>query len=167
MYTQTFKKDILKETEEKMYIETSYMWMKEHWKKNEPRQKNRHLQLYHIMRLKDSIFITLFSIIFIIGVVGNSLVIYTFKRIPRSLTSMELVIMYLALTDLVASIFNPPLYIYWQSTEFKAWHLGNFSCTVFPSINTLSVTMSLGLIQLITVERCRVLTNPMIKKVYY
>ena len=118
------------------------------------------------MRCEDIVFIVLFSFIFIIGVVGNSLVIYAFKRKARALSSMELVIMYLALTDLIATIFNPLLYIYWHATGFTEWHFDAFSCTLFPSVITVSVTMSLGLIQLITVERCRVLVNPMVNKLF-
>ena len=118
------------------------------------------------MKNIDLIFIGLFALILILGVVGNSLVIYAFKSKKRSLTAMELVIFYLALTDLITSIFNPPLYMYWHVTGFSRWDFGEFSCTLFPSIITVSVTMSLGLIQLITVERCKVLVNPLINKLF-
>ena len=109
--------------------------------------------------LKENFIITIFMLIFLIGVAGNSLVIYIFVRKQRR-SSMELMIIYLAITDLVASIMNPFLYIYWHLTEFEQWHFGSFCCTLFPLLTTVSVTMSLGLILLITIERCRIITNP-------
>ena len=110
--------------------------------------------------LKEHFIITSFMLIFVIGVAGNSLVIYVFARKQQRRSPMELMIIYLAITDLVASIINPFLYIYWHLTKFEQWHFGSFCCTLFPLLTTVSVTMSLGLILLITVERCKVITNP-------
>lgn len=110
--------------------------------------------------LKEHFIITMFMLIFFIGVTGNSLVIYVFVRKQQRRTAMELMIIYLAISDLVASIINPFLYIYWHLTDFEEWHFGSFCCTLFPLLTTVSVTNSLGLILLITIERCRVITNP-------
>jgi len=111
--------------------------------------------------IKDYAFAVCFAVIFTVGVVGNLLVIYIFKfRNKRAIGPMELIILYLATSDLITSIFNPLLYIYWHLTAFERWYFGSFCCTLFPSITTVSVTTSLGFILLITIERCRVLTNP-------
>ena len=111
--------------------------------------------------LKDYIFVIAFTLIFVTGVIGNSLVIYIFKhRQKRTTTPMELIIIYLAVTDLIASIFNSLLYIYLHITFFSHWNFGPSMCFILPSITTVSVSMSLGLIVLITIERCRVLANP-------
>ena len=111
--------------------------------------------------VKDYIFTVCFAFIFAVGVFGNLLVIYIFKfQNKRNIGAMELIITYLAVSDLIASVFNPLLYIYWHLTGFEQWDFGSFCCTLFPSITTVSVTTSLGFILLITIERCRVLTNP-------
>ena len=104
--------------------------------------------------------VTGFLFIFIIGVLGNSMVIYVFLWKHKKRSPMELIIVYLAVSDLVASIMNPFLYIYLNLTGFEQWHFGRFCCTLFPVLTTLSVTVSLGLILLITIERCRVIVNP-------
>eukprot|EP00111_Clytia_hemisphaerica_P002921 TCONS_00008286-protein len=109
---------------------------------------------------KEIAFVVSFTIIFLVAVCGNSIVIYVFRGRPRMISSMELAIYYLAIIDLIASIFNPVLYIYWHLVGFHSWHFGAFFCTLFPSIITVSLTMSLGLILLITIERCRLLVNP-------
>ncbi|XP_066920961.1 neuropeptide Y receptor type 1-like [Clytia hemisphaerica] len=111
--------------------------------------------------LKDYVFVIAFTLIFVTGVIGNSLVIYIFKHRQRRITTpMELIIIYLAVTDLIASVFNSLLYIYLHITSFSHWDFGPFMCVLLPSITTVSVSMSLGLIILITIERCRVLSNP-------
>lgn len=112
--------------------------------------------------------VTAFVAIFFLGVLGNLLVIYVFRSKQNDESSktspMELLIIYLAWVDLIASVVNPPLYIYWILTYSKEWVFGHVLCKVIPSITALSVTMSLGLIVLITIERCHFMRHPFDRK---
>ena len=78
----------------------------------------------HIQALdtRDVILISCFAAIFIIGVAGNLLVFYVFvHRNTSALSTMELLIVFLACADLVASIFNPMMFVYWTMTFHKVY----------------------------------------------
>jgi len=110
---------------------------------------------------KDIILICCFVVIFFVGVFGNLLVCYIFlMRNTRALTTMELLIVMLAAADLIASIFNPFMFIYWTVTFHKAWHFGDFGCKVLPSLTRITVTVSFGIIFIITIDRCVVICFP-------
>ena len=70
----------------------------------------------HVMAVEDWCLVAAFIIIMISGVVGNLLVIYVFGK-KKDKRSTELLILYLGIIDLMTSIFNPPLNIYWILTS--------------------------------------------------
>ena len=107
--------------------------------------------------------ITCFSFIFVVGVFGNILVLQTFNFLKCKMTSgvkdtpllaMERIICYLAVVDLISSICNPSLYIYYEVTKWKNWGLGKMGCLVLGGTNSLMDTISCGLILTIMIERC-------------
>eukprot|EP00111_Clytia_hemisphaerica_P001873 TCONS_00005262-protein len=108
----------------------------------------------------DSMLVVSFILIFIVGVTGNALVCYFFRRNPRSLHGMARLIFYLAMVDLLASIINPSLYLYWQLTFNRSWHFGRIGCKVLPVVAKCTITISFGVIWLITIERCLVICKP-------
>ncbi|XP_066930682.1 C5a anaphylatoxin chemotactic receptor 1-like [Clytia hemisphaerica] len=110
---------------------------------------------------RDVLLISCFAVIFLIGVAGNLLVCYVFlRRQTNSLSTMELLIVFLAVADLIASIFNPLVFIYWTVTFHKAWHFGWIGCKILPSLTRITVTVSFGIILIITVDRCVVICFP-------
>ena len=114
------------------------------------------------MDTRDLILISCFVAIFIIGIAGNLLVCYVFlwRNTKNALTTMELLIVFLAVADLVASIFNPFMFIYWTITFHKAWHFGKIGCKILPSMTRITTTLSFGIILIITVDRCVVICFP-------
>lgn len=118
--------------------------------------------------------ITCFSCIMLVGVVGNLLVLYAFLfvkklatagcRSKHSLTPMELVICYLAFIDLLTSIFNPIIYIYFELTHYTSWGFGPELCILGPGLMSVFSTMSFGMILVITIERCISISFPFRKK---
>lgn len=111
---------------------------------------------------QDAILIAGFCIVFIVGVLGNMLVCYIFKKKKKTkYPTMDMLIFYLALIDLISSIVNPTLYIYWQVTDYEEWHFGKVGCKTLPLFSALSIKMSIGLILLITLDRARVICKPM------
>ena len=117
----------------------------------------------HITKLdtKDKILISAFCLIFFIGVFGNLLVCYIFKfKTRKRLSTMEKLILYLAVADLVSSITNPTMFIYWTVTKHKAWHFGDVGCKILPSLTRITVSFTIGIILIITIDRCRVICQP-------
>ena len=113
------------------------------------------------MDTRDLILISCFAAIFIIGIAGNLLVCYVFLwRRTNTLSTMEMLIVFLAFADLIASIFNPLMFIYWTITFHKAWHFGTLGCKILPSMTRITTTLSFGIILIITVDRCVVICFP-------
>ena len=102
-----------------------------------------------------------FVLISLLGILGNSFTIYVFKprRGQTRLKQMNLLIFYLAVIDLISSILNPTLFLYWEFTNHSRWDFGKFLCTVLPSFRQISIVVSLGMILLITMERGLIITN--------
>ena len=91
-----------------------------------------------------------FSVMFVVGSIGNSLVIYVIAIKGQSKTNFDIYIVSLAIADLLASIFLPVVMIHDLYTAFNHWHLaGNFGCKLLvpmPHINSLVSAMMLVVI---------------------
>lgn len=110
----------------------------------------------------DYFIITGFSIIALCGTVGNAFVIYVFQprlNIEHHLSEMDLLILYLAIIDIISSILNPALFIYWQITAYNEWVFGQVLCKLLPGLQKISVTLSLGMILLIILERTLIIVK--------
>ena len=91
-----------------------------------------------------------FSLMFVIGSIGNSAVIYiiTLKHHSKK-SNFDIYIISLAITDLLASIFLPVVMIHDLYTEWNHWHLGSFGCKILvpmPHINSLVSALMLVVI---------------------
>ena len=102
-----------------------------------------------------------FVFISLFGIIGNSVAIYVFKPRPTrtKLRQMNLLVYYLAVIDLVSSILNPMLFLYWEFTDHSRWDFGSFLCTALPSFRQISIVISLGMILLIIMERALSITT--------
>lgn len=111
---------------------------------------------------KEILLIFVLSVVFIIGTTGNLLIcyIFKFKNNRVCLTIMERLILYLAITDFFASFVNPIMFAYWTVTRHSAWHFGELLCKVLPSLTRITVSLSIGIILVITIDRCHVICNP-------
>ena len=109
----------------------------------------------------DIILVLVMSFVFLIGIIGNCLVIHFFRKVNnKKLSGMHSLIYYLAVVDLFASIVNPFLYIYWQVTFNRSWHFGVIGCKFLPAVTKVSVSISIGIILVITLDRCFVICRP-------
>jgi len=123
-----------------------------------------------MLPLWNIVVITCFVILSCIGVTGNLLVLYVLRIMKPTglrhnfrnikITPMETAICYLACVDLMSSLCNPILYIYYEATQYNGWRLGEITCKILPSMNAVFDTMSFGIILVITIERCIVLCFP-------
>eukprot|EP00794_Sanderia_malayensis_P011116 gene11116-12286_t len=102
----------------------------------------------------QNIILFLLVMILVVGSVGNSVVCYVFGFKQRKRRSVpETLFLYLGTVDLIASIVNPSLYIYWTVTEFKRWDFGIVGCKFLAPLAPISVTLSALLILIIAVDR--------------
>ena len=115
---------------------------------------------------EDFLIISAFSFIFCVGVIGNLSVCYAVTKGNRkkNLSTMQYLIYRLAVVDVFASIFNPTVFIYWQATSYKAWHFGEIGCKVIPSFLAIAHSLSIGLILIISVDRCHSICQPFMRK---
>jgi len=74
-------------------------------------------------------------------------------------SEMNMLILYLAAFDLLSSILNPALFVYWQITSYNEWIFGRMGCKLLSGFQKMSVTASLGMVLLITLERCLIITR--------
>ena len=108
----------------------------------------------------DVILIVLFLLILILGTIGNAFVFnyfYLKKRNKRSIP--ELLFCYLSIVDIIASICNPALYIFWTITRYK-WYLGYWSCKILVPLGSIATTMSSGLFIIVAFDRQRSIIHP-------
>ena len=105
------------------------------------------------------------SFVLLFGTLGNAYVIFVFGCNKNSRTSYETLLLILVVVDLCCSIFSPSLFIYGTLTKYKQWHFGEFGCKVIPSIFSLNVSVSQGILIMISIERYRNITNPLRCKV--
>ena len=114
------------------------------------------------LNVREWLLITAFSMIFLCGVIGNGLVIFIFgyKKKPKKSSSTERLILYLAIIDFFASLFNPLLFIYLIVTRHKQWHFGYVGCKIIPAFGPVITTASAGILLLFAVDRYRAIIYP-------
>ncbi|XP_066912311.1 neuropeptides B/W receptor type 1-like [Clytia hemisphaerica] len=111
----------------------------------------------------DWLLIGAFLIIMISGVVGNVLVIYVFGK-KRDLKTTEYLILYLGVIDLMTSVFNPSLNIYWIYYGFRTWHFGELGCKILPAIGPIMTTASGWVLLIFAAERYCAIVTPFTKR---
>ena len=116
------------------------------------------------MSFSNKLAMVAFCGILIIGIFGNSFVIYTFGFKFKKRTVTETLLLNLAIVDLLASIINPLLYIYWIMTRFSRWDFGIVGCKILPPIAPISTTASTAIIIIICIDRYRSIVTPFKKR---
>ncbi len=112
------------------------------------------------------IFAVVFAIIISIsGIFGNLVVIYVLKfRIPGPLSSYDTILVYLAVNDLLCAASSPIVFAYGTLTKFREWLIGEIGCKVVMAILPVNISASQGLLVLISLERYKSLTKPLLRR---
>ena len=114
------------------------------------------------LNISEWLLIGAFSLIIIIGVLGNSFVIYVFgyrrKKVKRSTT--EWLILFLGITDFLSTIFNSSLFLYWTATRHSRWDFGYVGCKILPAIGPILITVSSGVILIFAIDRYVAIVQP-------
>ena len=100
-----------------------------------------------------------YFLILLVGTFGNALVLAMFKKKGKH-SVLNLLIMYLAAFDLFASLFVPFLFGYWLLTCDQKWHFGLFGCKTLPVATRVFTSVSIGILLIMAIERCRVIISP-------
>lgn len=104
---------------------------------------------------------TMLVLLFFIGTIGNALTIWVFMiKKKRKRKRFELLLSVLAITDLFSSIFIPLLFLYGTLTKYKRWDMGYLGCKLISSLFPVSVSLSQGILILISYDRYRSMSNP-------
>lgn len=101
----------------------------------------------------------LYSIILILGLIGNGLVIYYFGFKKRNRQLFDFYILNLGLADLIASTVTSIHYLY-NIIMANYWLMGVFMCKTISVIGPLTVNVSAWIVTSIALERCRGITKP-------
>ena len=95
-----------------------------------------------------------FIAIFLLGIIGNSAVIYLIGIRQKATKTYDIQILSLSTTDLLASFFVPIVNIHDLVTSYASWELfGNIGCKIFLSSNHLTIVVSALMLVLISLTR--------------
>ncbi|XP_062972469.1 CX3C chemokine receptor 1 [Elgaria multicarinata webbii] len=91
----------------------------------------------------------LYAIVFIIGLVGNFLVVFTIVRGGRQKSITDIYLLNLAISDLLFVISLP----FWASYILHEWTLGNLSCQIVSSFYSVGFFGGMFFITVISIDR--------------
>ena len=107
-----------------------------------------------------------FILVLAVGVIGNSSILFVFIPRLKAGHTLELLIVYLSVCDLLASIFGPGVFIYWEITCNQRWDLGWLGCKIVPAMSRITVDVSISVVLFMVIERCRTIVTPFKKRLH-
>jgi len=111
---------------------------------------------------QDIVFAVLYSLIVLLGVVGNGLVIIIVRKTPSMHTTTNYLLMNLAVADLLTLLFCPGLYDYALSRVHLEGFWGDLICKLFAGNAIVPITINVAVLTVCTiaVERYLALLKP-------
>ncbi|XP_029386518.1 C-X-C chemokine receptor type 1 [Echeneis naucrates] len=92
---------------------------------------------------------TTLIIVFVVSMLGNSVVVYVVCCMNKGRTSTDIYLMHLAMADLLFSFTLP----FWAIDAFSGWIFGNFMCKLLSGFQEASVYSGVFLLACISVDR--------------
>ena len=103
------------------------------------------------------------AIIFLV-VTGNAFVLVKIFNHPTpKRTNIELLIMYLSFFDLFTSLMIIS-FVYENLTCYRSWSFGEAACKMVFPLHQVSLNMSICILIIMSIDRCRSIVTPMRKK---
>ncbi|XP_037645023.1 C-X-C chemokine receptor type 2 [Sebastes umbrosus] len=90
-----------------------------------------------------------YIVVFILGVVGNSVVVYVVCQMKKGRSSTDIYLMHLAVADLLFCLTLP----FWAVNAHSGWIFGNFPCKLLSGFQEASVYSGVFLLACISVDR--------------
>lgn len=106
----------------------------------------------------DVLILILYGIIFIIGIGGNSLVIYLVSKNKTMRTVTNVFIANMALSDIMICLLSIPFT--WISVRYEEWIFGSILCSLVPFSMGVSVYVSTLTSLAIAIDRYFVIVHP-------
>ena len=113
-----------------------------------------------VLEFKTYLLVIGYAVVFVVGLTGNGFVLFTFRHYWRRGPIIELLILYLASFNFISSFLDPMTFGYWLVTCYRSWHFGWFGCIIVPSLCRVSTNVSIGLILIMAIDRCRAIVFP-------
>lgn len=104
----------------------------------------------------------LFTVIFVVGFFGNSIVIYGVLQQGSSKTTSSCFIANLALSDLAVLVLSLPVGLL---QELASWPFGELACKIFFPLGDVFLTVSIMTLTAIALDRYRTIVTPFKKRV--
>eukprot|EP00069_Balaena_mysticetus_P006484 bmy_05067T0 len=102
-------------------------------------------------KLLSSVLTTFYSVIFIVGLVGNIIALYVFLGIHRKRNSIQIYLLNVAIADLLL-IFCLPFRIMYHINQNK-WTLGVILCKIVGTLFYMNMYISIILLGFISLDR--------------
>ena len=101
------------------------------------------------------------AIIFILGVSGNLFTVYVISIVKkRSSSAYDLLVILLSISDLICVVIVPAIFAYGTITHFSSWVFGLIGCKVLLSVLPVNVTVSQGILILMSIDRYLAISKP-------
>ena len=101
------------------------------------------------------------AIIFILGVSGNLFTVYVISVVKRRPSSAyDLLVIFLSISDLICVVIVPAIFAYGTITHFGSWVFGLIGCKVLLSVLPVNVTVSQGILILMSIDRYLSISKP-------
>nr|XP_055065445.1 C-C chemokine receptor type 5-like isoform X1 [Misgurnus anguillicaudatus] len=99
---------------------------------------------------------TLYSIVFIIGFIGNGLVVWVLIRYRHKSNMTDVCLLHLAISDLLFLVSLP----FWAHSAMADWIFGKFMCHTVTGLYTMGLYGSIFFMVLMTVDRYVIIVHP-------
>ncbi|XP_065294380.1 neuropeptide SIFamide receptor-like [Dermacentor albipictus] len=106
-----------------------------------------------------AIFCLAYTVVFIIGLLGNSFVVAVVARSPRMRTVTNYFIVNLAMADILVVVFCIPATL--VGNIFVPWMLGWFMCKTVSYLQGVAVSASINTLVAISMDRCLAICYPL------
>ena len=103
----------------------------------------------------------------VIGIIGNVIIIYKLGFAKAKIRNQyETFLLVLGLADLICMAVTPNVMVYGTLTHFQSWHAGLIGCKIILSVLPMNVTVSQGLLILISYHRYEAVKKPLSSLVF-
>ena len=114
----------------------------------------------HSMSTEEIILAVFYIVIFLLGLVGNSIVVYFFGFKLKKFSSFRWFVIQLAIVDAICC-FVSPIQLLYTLFAFYEWKLGDVTCKLSALIGPVSVNVSSWILCAIAYERYRAIVHPL------